>query len=111
MTGRLKFTLLALAALPLGACNGVSTVHLQANGPAEVSVDGQNLGTAPVTFGIPWRNVSNNINFSKRVVKVTSNGKVVYDKDIADEIYAKSQTGDYKEGSQFGSGRTYTLNV
>ncbi|HVT82198.1 MAG TPA: hypothetical protein VHM90_16265 [Phycisphaerae bacterium] len=111
MTTRFKFTLLALAAFALGACNGVSTVHLQTNGAAEVSVDGQNLGPAPVTFGIPWRNIHNTINFSKRVVKVTANGKVVYNKDISDEVYAKQQTGDFKDGSQFGTGRTYTLNV
>jgi len=115
MTATLKLALLSLTALALAACNGISTVHLQTNAPAgattDVSVDGQSLGAAPVTFPIPWRNVNNTINFSKRMVKVTVNGKVVYDKDISDDIYAKSQTGDFKDGSQYGSGRTYTYNV
>src|SRR3954469_17518688 len=102
---------LALLALSLGACTGISTARIVTNGPADVSVDGQFLGPAPVTFPVPWRNIDNVINYAQRKVTVTADGKVVYEKEISSTIYQKAQTGDYKDGSQFGTGRTYPLMV
>jgi hypothetical protein len=111
MSARIHFPLLVVAALSLVGCNGISAVRVVTNGPADVSVDGQFLGAAPVMFPLPWRNIDNNINYAQRNVKVTAGGLVVYDKEISNDIAMKAQTGDYKEGSEFGTGRTYTLMV
>jgi hypothetical protein len=53
----------------------------------------------------------NHINYSQRTVTVTAGGQVVYNKEISNEISQKARTGDFKDGSQYGTGRTYTLNV
>ena len=111
MPARIHLPLLFAGALLLAGCNGISAVRVVTNGPADVTVDGQALGAAPVTFPLPWRNIDNNINYAQRQVKVTANGQVVYDKEISNDIAMKAQTGDYKEGSEFGTGRTYTLMV
>ena len=111
MTARLRFALLLIAAAGLGACTGTSAVRVITNGPADVAVDGQYLGAAPVTFPLPWRNVDNQINYTQRRVTVKAEGKVVFDRDISGDIAAKAQTGDYKDGSVYGTGRTYELNV
>ena len=106
-----KLPLLILAVFSLVACTGVSTAKIVTNGPAEVSVDGQFLGPAPVTFPVPWRNIDNLINYAQRHVEVSVDGKVVYEKEISGLIYQKAQTGDYQDGSQYGTGRTYTIVV
>jgi hypothetical protein len=111
MWARIHLSLLTVTALALVGCNGISAVRVVTNGPADVSVDGQFLGAAPVTFPLPWRNIDNNINYAQRQVKVLVNGQVVYDKEISNDIAMKAQTGDYKDGSEFGTGRTYTLMV
>ena len=95
----------------LAACTGISTARTVTNGPADVSVDGQFMGAAPVAIPVPWRNIENVINYAQRKVKVTVDGNVVWEKEISSTIYQMAQTGDYKDGSQFGTGRTYTIMV
>jgi hypothetical protein len=107
----LKCLLPFLACFSLAACTGISTARIVANGPAEVSVDGQFLGPAPVAFPVPWRNIDGVINYAQRKVTVTAEGKIVYEKEISSTIYQKAQTGDFKDGSQYGTGRTYTIMV
>ena len=107
----LKSSLCLLAVLTLGACTGVSTVKLVANGPADVAVDGMFMGPAPVTFPVPWRNVNGNINFAQRKVSVSTDGNIVWEKYIGSILHQKQQTGDFESGSQYGTGRTYTITV
>lgn len=107
----LKLPLCILAVVSLGACTGVSTARIVANGPADVSVDGLFLGPAPVTIPVPWRNIDNVINYAQRKVSVSVEGNVVWEKEISSTIYQKAQTGDFEDGSQFGTGRTYTIVV
>ena len=119
-----KQTLCVVAAMLLTACTGISTAKIVTNMPADVSVDGQflgpapprrtahaHLGPAPVAVPVPWRNIENVINYAQRKVKVTIDGKVVWEKEISSTIYQMAQTGDYQDGSQFGTGRTYTIMV
>ena len=106
-----KQTLCVVAAMLLTACTGISTAKIVTNMPADVSVDGQFLGPAPVAVPVPWRNIENVINYAQRKVKVTIDGKVVWEKEISSTIYQMAQTGDYQDGSQFGTGRTYTIMV
>lgn len=107
----LKLPLCLLALFSLVACTGISTAHIVTNGPAEVTVDGQFLGPAPVTFPVPWRNNDNVIHYAQRKVTVYANGNVVWEKEISSTIYQKAQTGDFQDGSQYGTGRTYTIIV
>ena len=107
----LKLPLCILAIFSLVACTGVSTARIVTNGPADVSVDGQFLGPAPVTFPVPWRNIDNVINYAQRKVAVSVNGTVVWEKEISSTIYQKAQTGDFEDGSKYGTGRTYTIVV
>ena len=60
---------------------------------------------------VPWRNINNEINFSHRKVTVTVDGAVVFDRDISGYLSEKARTGDFQDGSQFGTGRTYTIPV
>ena len=106
-----KSSLCVLAVLALGACTGVSTVKLVTNAPADVAVDGMFVGPAPVTFPIPWRKVSGGINFAHRKVTVSADGKVLWERDISRMVYEKQQTGDFEDGSKYGTGRTYTIIV
>ena len=108
---RMKLVVVMLAALALGACNGVSTARIVTNMPAEVMVDGVALGPAPVTIPVPWRNIDNVIHFAQRKVVVTANGQVVWEKEISPLIFQKSRTGDFQDGSKYGTGRTYTILV
>ena len=107
----LKLPLCILAVSLLAACTGVSTARIVTNGPADVTVDGQFLGPAPVAIPVPWRNIDNIINYAQRKVTVSVEGTVVYEKEISSTIYQKAQTGDFKDGSQYGTGRTYTIMV
>lgn len=100
-----------LAPLAFFACTGVSTARILTNAPADVTVDGQFMGAAPVAIPVPWRNIDNIINFAQRKVSVSVDGKVLWEKEISSTIYQKSLTGDFVSGSQFGSGRTYTIIV
>ncbi len=111
MAFRFHLPLALIAALSLVGCTGISTVRIATNGPATVAVDGQQLGPAPVTFPVPWRNIDNQINYSSRKVTVTADGKVVFDRDISGDLSDKARTGDFTDGSQYGTGRTYTINV
>jgi hypothetical protein len=105
-------TCLCLAgAMLLAGCNGISAARIVTNSPADVTVDGQFKGPAPVTIPVPWRNVDNIINFAQRKVTITVDGAVVWEKEISSTIYQKSLTGDFVDGSQFGTGRTYTIMV
>ena len=117
MLNALRLSVLAVAASCLMACTGTSAVRVNTNGPADISVDGQYLGQTgsagqgPVLFPLPWRNVDNQINYSQRRLTVKADGKVVFDRDISGDVAAKAQTGDYKDGSVYGSGRTYDLII
>jgi len=101
----------AAAVAVLGGCSGISTAKLVTNMPADVTVDGQYLGKAPVSIPVPWRNIDSVIHFAQRKVTVTVEGTVVWEKEISSTIYQKSQTGDFENGSKYGTGRTYTITV
>ena len=106
-----KLSACVLTVLALSACTGVSTVKIVTNAPAEVAVDGMPKGAAPVTFDMPWRKVSGGINFAPRKVTVSVDGKPVWEKEVSRMVYEKQRTGDFEDGSQYGTGRTYTIPV
>ncbi len=106
-----RYHVCMLGCLLMTACTGVSTARIVTNEPADVAVDGQFKGPAPVAIPVPWRNIDGVINYAQRKVDVSVEGKVVWEKEISSTIYQMAQTGDFKDGSQFGTGRTYIIMV